>query len=350
MLVDDSKVNLTNGEKILKDNFDVYTAQSAHRLFELLYDIVPDLILLNIEMPDMGGYEILRILKNDPRFADLPVIFLASASDENTESKGLSLGALDFISKPFSAPLLLKRVENSLAIVTQRKEINNYNINLQDMVKQKTKQVIDLQNSVLGIIAEMVEVRDNLTGGHVVRTQKYLELLLGQLIEDKVYQDVISTWDLEYIYASAQLHDVGKLAISDMILNKPSKLSVEEYNEMKRHPSFGVETLRKIEHSMVQDAFMRHALVFAGTHHEKWDGTGYPIGLRGEEIPLEGRLMAIADVYDALISHRSYKKPLSSAEAERVIALGSGTHFDPVLVDVFKKVAVQFAQVAAGHR
>ena len=350
VLVDDKKTNLVMGKNILKDHFDVYTAQSAQKLFDLLYNVVPDLILLDVDMPDINGYEIIRILKNDPRFADIPVIFLTVTSDEKIEIQGLSLGASDFITKPFSAPLMLKRIGNCLEIIAQRNELKNYYLNLQDMVRQKTKQVIDLQNSVLGIIAEMVEIRDNMTGGHVIRTQKYLELLLNQLIEDKIYEEEISTWDLDYIYTSAQLHDVGKLAISDIILNKPSKLTVDEFNEMKRHPSVGVETLRKIEHSMVPDAFMRHALVFAGTHHEKWDGTGYPVGLRGKEIPLEGRLMAIADVYDALISNRPYKKPLSIAEAERVISMGSGTHFDPVLVEVFQKVAVQFAQVAIGRR
>ena len=350
MLVDDNRVNLKAVAGILQSQYDVYTAQSARELFELLYNVVPDIILLNVDMRDKNGYEIIRMLRNDPRFKDLPVIFLAGTGDENAESTGLSLGALDFITKPFSAPLMIKRIENSLTIVAQRNELKNYSINLQDMVNQKTKQVIDLQNSVLGIIADMVEIRDNMTSGHLTRTRKYLELMLNQLIEDKIYLHIISTWDLDYIYASAQLHDVGKLAISDAILNKPSKLTVDEFNEMKRHPAAGVETLLKIQNSMVHDAFMRHALVFAGTHHEKWDGTGYPAGLRGEDIPLEGRLMAIADVYDALISSRPYKKPSTIAEAERVIAMGSGTHFDPVLVDVFKKLAVQFARVAIGQR
>ena len=350
LLVDDNLVDLAVGTNILKVRYDVYQAQSAQSLYEILSNIIPDLILLDVDMPKIGGFEIARFMKSDPRFSALPFLFMAPPGDEKAEIEGLSLGALDFIEKPFSAPRLIKRVENSLIINSQRNELKNHNINMQDMVRRKTSRFIDIQNSVLSAIAEMVEIRDYSTGGHVARTRKYLELLLEKMAEENVYQEEISTWDFDIIYPSAQLHDVGKIAISDLILNKPSRLSIDEFAEIKRHPQVGVEALRKIDSEMAHGDFMRHALVFAGTHHERWDGAGYPDGLRGYEIPLEGRLMAIADVYDALISNKPYKRPFSCAEAERIISNGSGSQFDPTLVDVFKKVATQFAKVVSTYK
>ena len=350
VLADENKENLTAGMYILKRNYDVYPTISAAGLFETLNYVVPDLILLDIGMADTNGNNVMRILKRDLRFSDLPVIIMTVKDDEASEYEGLSLGAVDLITKPFSMLVMQKRIENNLAIIDQHNELKNYSDNLQDIIKEKTKQMVALQNAVLGALADMVEVRDSMTGGHVARTRKYLELMINQLFEDHVYQEEITTWDLDNIYQSAQLHDVGKIAISDNILNKPGKLTVDEFNEMKRHTAVGVEAIRKIEHNMMHDSFIRHARAIAGTHHERWDGTGYPAGLRGMEIPLEGRLMAIADVYDALISPRPYKKPFSNIEAERIITSGSGSHFDPVLVSIFQKVAMQFAQVASGDK
>jgi putative two-component system response regulator len=350
MLVDDNMANLTMGKNMLKDTYEVFAMPSAAKLFEVLSKVLPDLILLDVEMPGMDGYETIRILKADARYADIPVIFLTAKSDEGSELAGLSLGAIDYVTKPFSAPLLLKRIENNLMIVTQRASLRNYNDNLQGMVRDKTRQVIDLQNAVLSTVADMVEFRDGMTGGHITRTQKYLELLLEQLIEDHIYHEEVKKWDLDFVFPSAQLHDVGKIAISDLILNKPGRLTPEEFNEMKRHTTVGVEAIRRIEQNMVNDAFLKHARIIAGTHHEKWDGSGYPYGLIGENIPLEGRLMAIADVYDALISTRPYKKPLSSNEAEQIILSGCGSHFDPTLVVVFKEVAERFSQVAQSNQ
>ena len=350
IMVDEKKESLTAGVDILKNIYDVYPLMSAVSLFEVLNFVVPDLILLDIRLVNMDGKNVMRLLKDDSRFSDLPVIILTEKNDEESEYEGLSLGAVDFITKPFSPLIMQKRIENNLVIIAQRNELKNYNDNLLDMVQIKTKQMAEFQNAILGALADMVEVRDSLTGGHVTRTRKYLELMVNQLFEDHIYQDEITTWDLEKIYQSAQLHDVGKIAISDNILNKPGKLTVDEFNEMKRHTAVGVEAIRKIEHNMMHDSFIRHARAIAGTHHERWDGTGYPAGLRGMEIPLEGRLMAIADVYDALISTRPYKKPYSNTEAERIITSGSGSHFDPVLVTIFQKVAKQFAQVASSYK
>ena len=345
-LVDDNKANLTMGKEMLRDHYEVYTVLSSSKLFELLEHVKPSLILLDVMMPEMDGYDTIRILKADPRWSEIPVIFLTSRNDEVSELEGLSLGAIDYVIKPFSGPLLRQRIKNQLTIVSQREELQNYNDNLQSMVEVKTREVLGLQNAIISTIAEMVEFRDNLTGGHVSRTQKYLKLLVDKMIDERVYHDEVSTWQLEFLIPSAQLHDVGKIAISDVILNKPGKLTAEEYEEMKKHVEFGVLAIERIALQTPEHAFLSHAAIFAGAHHEKWDGTGYPNGLKGLDIPLEGRLMAIADVYAALISKRPYKEAMSADEARNIIVDGSGTHFDSALVNVFLKVADKFALIA----
>jgi len=260
---------------------------------------------------------------------------------------------VDYIAKPFSGPLLLKRIANQLLIVRQKSDLldsqaalRNYVDNLELMIHSKTHEVINLQNAVLATVADLVEFRDKLTGGHVARTQLYLRALVDELIREGIYVDEVKEWDMDFFLASAQLHDVGKIAISDLILNKAGKLTAEEFEIMKTHVTVGVDAIEKIMRNTDEHAFLDHALLIAGTHHEKWDGAGYPMGLKGKNIPLEGRLMAIADVYDALIAERPYKKAFSHAEACKVIIDGSGTHFDPVLVDAFKRVQAEFEKAA----
>jgi putative two-component system response regulator len=212
------------------------------------------------------------------------------------------------------------------------------NDHLEEKVRQRTEQIVNLQDAVLSTVADLVEFRDDVTGGHIIRTQKYLQLLVDELLEENLYAEETSVWNMDYLVPSAQLHDVGKIAISDSILNKPGKLDPEEFEIMKTHAAIGVTIIQRIEENAEKHDFMKHARLIAGGHHEKWDGTGYPLGARGKEIPLEARLMAVADVYDALLSVRPYKQPLSPVEAKQIIQNGRGTQFDPVLVDVFSKV------------
>ncbi|MDR0390127.1 MAG: response regulator [Spirochaetaceae bacterium] len=345
-LVDDNMANLTAGKTMLREYYDIFSMPSGAKLFELLKKITPDLILLDIEMPEMNGYEALEKLKADKNTRDIPVIFLTARNDPGSELQGLNLGAIDYISKPFSPPLLLKRIENHLLIRQQQTALQDYNDNLQQMVQTRTRQVVALQNSVLSAVTEMVEFRDDVTGGHIERTQSYLKLLVDKLLAEKIYWEEVSAWNLEFLIPSAQLHDVGKIAISDAILNKPGKLTAEEFGIMKTHAAIGESAIEGIMKTNADNDFLHHAKLFAGTHHEKWDGSGYPRGLRNSIIPLQGRLMAIADVYDALIAVRPYKQPLSTQEAERIIIEGRETHFDPVLVDLFRELAPQFALVA----
>jgi putative two-component system response regulator len=345
-LVDDNMTNLTSGKIMLKDHYDVFSIPSGAKLFEILEKVSPDLILLDIEMPGMNGYEAIKKLKEEKKTCDIPVIFLTARNDPGSEFKGLSLGAIDYIYKPFSPPLLLKRLENHLLIRSQQTALKDYNDNLQQMVQKRTRQVVELQNSILNTVTEMVEFRDDVTGGHIERTQRYLKVLVDKLLDEKIYWEEVSTWNLEFLIPSAQLHDVGKIAISDTILNKPGKLSAEEFEIMKRHTIIGEAAIEGIMKTTSENDFLHHAKIFAGTHHEKWDGSGYPRGLKKSAIPLQGRLMAVADVYDALIALRPYKQPLTTQEAERIILEGREKHFDPILADLFQELAPQFAHIA----
>jgi putative two-component system response regulator len=297
-------------------------------------------------MSGMSGYEVLEKLKADRRMQDIPVIFLTAKSDAGSELRGLTLGAIDYIFKPFSPALLLKRIENHLTMASQKKQLKDYNDNLQKMVKQRTEQVVELQNAVLQTVAELVEFRDDVTGGHIERTQRYLKLLMDRLIRERIYQEEISRWNQEFLIPSAQLHDVGKIGIPDSFLNKPGRLTPEEFEIMKNHTTIGKEAIDEIMKITREQDFLVHARVFAYTHHEKWDGSGYPQGLKGADIPLQGRLMAVADVYDALIAARPYKKPMSTEEAKRIMLEGKGSHFDPVLADLFDSLSDEFSHIA----
>jgi putative two-component system response regulator len=356
MLVDDNIANLKIAKNALSDIYDVFTVPSAAKMFGLLERNKPELILLDVDMPEMNGYQALEILKKDPSTRDILVIFLTGKSDADSELEGLSLGAVDYISKPFMPPLLRKRIELHLTVEDQKRalevqklqleenqaELKNFNDNLKAMVEEKTQKVIELQGAILKTVADLVESRDDVTGGHVERTQHGLEVLVFGLMELGLYKEQLDEWDMELLFQSSQLHDVGKIAIADSILNKPGRLTPEEFDEMKKHTTLGVSIIERIEASTRGSEFLKYAKIFAGTHHEKWDGTGYPEGLAGEDIPLQGRLMAVADVYDALTSERPYKKPFSHEEALRILIEGKGTHFDPVLTDVLEQVADQF--------
>jgi putative two-component system response regulator len=345
-LVDDNKACLAAGKEILKESYALYPIPSAGRMFELLENVMPNLILLDIEMPGMNGYEAIRRLKGDSRWASVPVVFLSSLAGEGDELLGLELGAVDYVNKPFSPPLLRQRIANHLRAEAQRRELEGINQNLDRRLQERGAEIIGLQYALFASISELVECRDGETGGHITRTQRYVEILVRQLSKKGLYQAEAAGWNLGFLLAAVPLHDVGKIGISDLILNKPGRLDAVEFQTMKKHVDIGVDALLRIEKNYSNSQFMAHAVRIIGAHHEKWDGSGYPKGLKGEAIPLEGRLMAIADVYDALVSRRPYKKPLPPEEAEAAIVAGKGSHFDPALVDAFLDAAGEFAEVA----
>ncbi|MDR0222159.1 MAG: response regulator [Oscillospiraceae bacterium] len=327
-IVDDSETNLLGAKTALGDAYRSFALPSAERMFKLTEKIMPDLILLDVEMPEMNGFEALELLKKDEKLKKVPVVFLTARQDTAAEIRGFELGAIDFITKPVSPPVLLRRIET--------------HIEIDRIVKKSEQKVRDIHNATIGVISDLVESRDKVTGGHIDRTQKYLTLLIDELARANVYSEEIAGWDLNLVIPSAQLHDVGKISISDLILNKKGKLTDEEFNIMKTHCAEGEKIIKKLISQTNDDVFLNAALKFAAYHHEKWNGSGYPRGLAGGEIPLEGRIMAVADVYDALVTERPYKKAFSHDEATKIIRESAGQHFDPQVVAAYLDASDDF--------
>ncbi|HIJ90449.1 MAG: two-component system response regulator [Desulfobulbaceae bacterium] len=299
----------------------------------------PDLILLDVMMPRMDGYEVCRLLKADPATAAIPVLFITALDSYEEESKGLALGALDYIAKPFQPDLVKARVANHL-------ELKRHRDHLEELVADRTRELTLTRDVTIFTLANLAEARDPETGGHIRRTQTYVRLLAEKLAELPRFASILDTRAIELLYKTAPLHDVGKVGVPDAILLKPGKLTDEEFEEIKKHTSYGRDALAGGVRELGESSFLGYAMEIAYSHHEKWDGSGYPLGIKGEEIPLSGRLMALADVYDALISKRVYKPPFPHAKAVAIIKDGRGTHFDPLLVDTFFEIAESFRQTA----
>ena len=334
-LVDDEIVTLNTGKTLLQNTYTVVTIPSGEKLLLMLKKRKPDLILLDVAMPGMSGYDAIKEIKKDSKTAEIPVIFLTGKTEPENELLGLSLGAVDYITKPFSPPLLLKRIELHLLLQSQKNELRRFNEDLVAMVKERTNDLAQLQNAIIMWAAEMVEFRDKETGQHVERVQKYLELLLDAMEQNPLYAARIATWDREAFFKSALLHDVGKIRIRDDILLKKERLTDDEFADMKLHSLYGRMLLESLQEKVPNQTFLDYAKTLSYSHHEKWDGTGYPDHLKGEQIPLQARMMALADVYDALVSNRPYKEAFSHEEALRIIQEGRGTQFDPDLTDLF---------------
>jgi len=328
-VVDDSSTNLSMAEEVLEKQYKVITLSSAARMFAVLEKMTPDLILLDIEMPEMNGYEAMRQLKSNELYAKIPVIFLTSLTDAADEAHGIELGAVDFITKPFSEPVLVNRIKNHLHI--------------DEIIRERTAQLIRLQNSIVFTLANIVESRDANTGGHIERTTVYIDILIKGMFEHGLYVEEMSGWNLESVVSSARLHDVGKISISDTILNKPGPLTPEEFEIMKTHTSAGVKIIEQMIRRTGNVEFLQNAKLFAGYHHERWNGTGYPYGLKGLDIPLHGRILAFVDMYDALTTVRPYKQAMSHEAALRIIEEQSGEHFDPKIAEVFSAINERIA-------
>ena len=323
-VVDDNATNLSMAEEALEKQYRVITLSSAARMFAIMRKVIPDLILLDIEMPEMNGFEAMKSLKGSDVYAKIPVIFLTALNEAANEAYGIELGAVDFIAKPFSQPVLLNRIK--------------YHLHIDDLIRDRTAQLMRLQNSIVFTLADIVESRDENTGGHIDRTSMYIEILLNAMQAQGLYSEEIGAWNLDSVISAARLHDVGKLSISDNILNKPGPLTKDEFYIMQSHPSAGERIISQMMLRSGDVEFLRNAKLSAASHHERWDGSGYPCGLKGTEIPLHGRIVAIVDVYDALTTERPYKKALSNSEALRIIMDESGRHFDPDIVNVFLQI------------
>jgi putative two-component system response regulator len=290
-------------------------------------------------MPEMDGYEVCRRLKADESTSQIPIIFITALVDEEDEAKGLSMGAVDYLTKPINPELVRARVRNHL-------ELKLYQDHLENLVKERTRRLALTQAVTIESLATLAEYRDPETGGHIKRTQNYVKVLAVHLKDHPRYRDELNDDIIDLLYLSAPLHDLGKVGVPDHILLKVGKLTDDEFEEMKKHTVYGHDALLITEQKLGEDTFLRYAREIAYTHQEKWDGSGYPSGLKGDEIPLSGRLMALADVYDALISKRVYKPPFPHEKAVEIIIEGRDQHFDPDLVDAFVELQETFRNIA----
>jgi putative two-component system response regulator len=357
LIVDDAPENLMLLGELLQPHFRVRAANSGARaLLVASSDPRPDLVLLDVMMPEMDGYEVINRLKADSVTADIPVIFITAMTAVADEEKGLALGAVDYITKPFSPAIVLARVRAQLELKTARDRLANQNQWLEHEVARRMEENERVRDLSVQALACLAEVRDKETGLHIIRTQSYVEILGRQLERHPRFAAALADGRLQEIIRAAPLHDIGKIGIPDAILLKPDRLTEAEFEVMKTHSAVGGEAIRNaIEQAVaaagdeqVRDAFdfLTVASEIAYYHHEKWDGSGYPLGLKGEDIPVSARLMALADVFDALSCSRVYKEPYSMEETIRIILEGRGTHFDPDVVDAFTACRERFIAVA----
>jgi putative two-component system response regulator len=349
LVVDDTPDNLELMVGLLRDSYRVIVANAGERALRLAQGpLKPDLILLDVMMPGLDGYEVCRRLKAEPATRDIPVIFLTARTDVEDETHGLALGAVDYITKPISPPIVMARIATQLQLKAAADFLRDKSEFLAAEVTRRTREIEELQNVVVLALASLGETRDNETGNHLRRTQHYVRALAVKLRGHARFADQLPPENIELLYKSAPLHDIGKVGIPDAILLKPGKLDADEFEIMKTHTTLGHEALVRAEASLGHDMpFLRFAKEITLSHQEKWDGSGYPQGLAGEAIPVSARLMALADVYDALISRRVYKPAFSHEQARDIISAGRGTHFDPDVVDAFLALQDEFQAIAA---
>jgi putative two-component system response regulator len=348
LIVDDMPSNLALMNAILSPKYDVMMANNGERALQLaLSDTPPDLVLLDVIMPGLDGYEVCRLLKQDPRTRDVPVIFLTASTGRDSEQKGFDAGAVDYITKPFSPVIVLARVKSHLTLKTMTDLLRDRNAHLEAEVSRRTREIQVVQDATIMAMVSLVETRDSNTGNHIRRTQNYVRMLAEKLASRSKFAGMLAPASIDLIYKSAPLHDIGKVGIPDSILLKPGKLTPEEFEIMKTHTTLGRDAIVAAESLLsTTSGFLQTAREIAHHHQEKWDGTGYPDGLAGNAIPLPAQLMAVADVYDALISRRSYKQPFSHQSAVDIIEQGRGGHFNPDIVDTFLEIHPAFDGVA----
>jgi len=348
LVVDDTPANLDLMAGLLQDRYRVKVAINGDKALQIARsESPPDLILLDIMMPGLSGYEVCEQLKQDPATRAIPIIFLTAMSATEDETRGLQLGAVDFITKPVNPPIVLARVATQLQLKAAADFLRDQNSFLEAEVQRRTHDLIAIQDVTIQMMTGLAETRDSETGNHIRRTQHYVKALAQQLRSHPRYGSQLDDRTIDLLFRSAPLHDIGKVGIPDRILLKPGRFTPEEFAIMQTHTTLGRDAIASAERQLgVEVEFLRVAKEIAYSHQEKWDGSGYPQGLAGEEIPLSARLMALADVYDALISHRIYKEAMSHDEAAAIIEEGRGRHFDPDVVEAFRAVAGEFQAIA----
>jgi putative two-component system response regulator len=349
LIVDDTPDNLALMTGLLKDTYKTRVANNGERALTLAATLpYPDLILLDIMMPGIDGYEVCRRLKQESATAEIPIIFLTAKTEVEDEQKGFDVGCVDYITKPISPPIVLARVKTHLLLKSARDFLKDQNAFLEAEVARRVKEVQTVQDTTIMAMGSLAETRDNETGNHIRRTQHYVRVLAERLRQNPKHSKDLDDATIEMLYKSAPLHDIGKVGIPDRILLKPGKLTPEEFEIMKTHTTLGRDAILAAERQLdAPSSFLRYAREIAYSHQEKWDGSGYPEGMVGPLIPLSARLMAVADVYDALISKRCYKAAFAHEKAVEIIREGKGKHFDPDIVDAFEECLDEFGKIAA---
>ncbi len=351
LIVDDTPENLSLLSELLQPDYRVRATSSARRALQVAAsEPRPDLILLDVMMPDMDGYEVIQRLRADARTADIPVIFVTALESSFDEERGLALGAVDYITKPIKPAIVLARVKTQLELSAARVWLQDRNTILEAEVTRRMEENLLIQDVSIRALAYLAEIRDPETGNHLRRTQQYVGTLCQHLRSHPRFADFLTDHNIQVVVKSAPLHDIGKVGIPDHILLKPGKLSPDEWEIMKHHARYGSDAIELAEKGAEKPVeFLIVAKDIAHFHHEKWDGSGYPAGLAGDAIPIAARLMALADVFDALISRRVYKPPFPLEKTVAIICEGRGSHFDPDIVDAFLALQHEFHSIALLH-
>ncbi|MCP5149600.1 MAG: two-component system response regulator [Ectothiorhodospiraceae bacterium] len=352
LIVDDVPENLTVLGETLRPSYRVLAANTSRRALQLaVADPAPDIILLDLMMPEMDGYEVKRALAADPRTRDIPVIFVTAMDSADDERLGLYLGAVDYITKPVHPGVVLARVRTQLELKRARDRLRDQNTWLEAEIARRMGEYELLQSVSIHALARLAEVRDPETGNHILRTREYVRTLAAHLSGHPRFEAFLDPATIDAVVKSAPLHDIGKVGIPDHILLKPGRLSPDEWTVMKTHAALGADAIAQAERDAEGPAeCLTFAKQIARHHHEHWDGSGYPDGLAGDDIPIPARLMAIADVFDALISRRVYKAPMPFVEARAIMVRGRATQFDPDVLDGFLECFDQFCRIAERYR
>jgi len=348
LVVDDAPENLMLLTHALADQYRVRAARDGEGALRVARsEPRPDLILLDIVMPGLDGFEVCRRLKADPATAAIPVIFLTARGESEDEAQGFALGAVDYISKPISAPVVRARVKTHLQLKASAEFLQDQNRFLEREVLRRTHEMRAIQDVAVLAVASLAETRDNETGNHIRRTQYYVRTLAAHLQSQPRFKSELNEATIDLLFKSAPLHDIGKVGIPDRILLKPGRLDPNEFEIMKTHTTLGFDSIVQAEQRLGSSVeFLRYAKEIALSHQEKWDGSGYPEARRADDIPLSARLMAVADVYDALISRRVYKPPFSQEKSLGIMREGRASHFDPDILDAFLANSAEFRAIA----
>ena len=346
LIVDDIEINRMILREMLQDDYQIIEAGSGGEALSILFEdkIFPTVVLLDIIMPDIDGFEVLERIKLDENMKNIPVLFITAADSDETESRGLKSGAADYVTKPFNHDVVRARVDNHINLA-------RYRHRLEQLVAKKAAEVTRTYESTLEVLATIIEYRNLESGAHIRRTTLLTEVLVAKMLEIEQFKTALLSENIHSLIKASALHDIGKIGISDSILLKPGKLTPDEFDVIKTHTSIGSDIIDSISSTLPDnDMYLKYAKDICHSHHERWDGKGYPSGLQREEIPLSARIISIVDVYDALVSPRCYKGAYSHEVSINIIMDGRGTQFDPNIVDIIHEVSPSFLKITEAHR